>query len=359
MPEAIIEKGALKAMVERLKLAKGQTWTATFKLYDELLEAVSIGSAAVECEAPVDFYEHRDEPITFTIALPELERWIGGVKDQVTVSIDEHVVTFSTDDAELPIPEIHDGFAVMPALPDEKLNLPATAWHAVESVAWAADKRDLSTHKGTLNIGDGVIWATNLYRAGIVEMDELDANLSFAPGLAGALDFLDPAAMEVRTDERGNVHLFNETSRFVIPTFIGKRLEVANVKSMAQAEAGHDVVSFDRGEMLESLKHLKGLQSDKESAVWLTMGERMTLTVITGDSTPTTRQIDYDGAAGIATIAFNLESFVPSLQSLIDDEVAMELTNEEAPARMREGSYTALIMPNATKTPAPLARKRK
>jgi hypothetical protein len=357
--EAIIEKGALKAMVDRLKLAKGQTWVASFRLHDELLEAVSIGSAAVETEAPVDFYEHRDESVSFTIALPELDRWLGGVKDQVTISKDETMVTFSTEDAELPICEVHDGFAVMPALPDEKLSLPANAWNAVESIAWAADKRDQSTHRGTLNIGDGVIWATDMYRAAIVEMDELDADLSFAPGLAGALDFLDPASMEVRTDERGNVHLFNDASRFVIPTFIGTRLQVAHVRKMAQPDVGHDIVTFDRTAILEALKHLKGLQSDKESAVWLTFGERLTLTVITGDSTPTTRQLDYDGAAAIETIAFNLESFTPALGSLVDDEVTMELTSEKAPARMREGSYTALIMPNATKAPAPLARKRK
>lgn len=354
MAEAFIDKAALRGAIDRLKVGRGAMWVASFCTVDQELIGVSVGNVAVEAIAKL--LHPTEDDFTFTIALPELDRWADSVTDEICVTLEDHVVTFTTPDAELPIPEIHDGFAVMPPPAEEKYVLPGRVWHALGSVAWAAHPKDLGTFAGMLHLADGLVYATNRHNAAIVEMDDLDADSSFWPGLADALGLTDPDLMDSRIDSRGNLHISDEQGRFVVPPFVGQKPTASQMKTMARQDPQHHPVTVDRKEMEKALGALKKLQAHDSEAVWLTFAERMTLTVVTGDSTPTTRQLDYDGEG--VDIAFKLDTLQQAVKGMADDEITLELVDSKSHARMRESSYTVVMAPQWEGAPARRGKRR-
>jgi hypothetical protein len=353
----------LRRMVDRLKLTRGQQWFGLFLVYgdDDLIVRSSGEVVSAEVYTSEVWIDRPEGDLPYRVALPlhRLDAWLSGVDGEVRATQDGSVVTFETDDASLPVPTVPGYEPMLPPVPSEALPLPGEVWEALSRVSWAARPFSNSppTWRNMLHVSKRRVWASEDHRSAMVNIPEHDTPISFYPDVADILRTIDTETMVATVDRERRLYLSDQYGRYVVPTFCDEVPDDALLDRLeAIADANTHRVSSNRKEMMESLSFLKSLMANNSERVIVSCDEGCLLEVVTADDHSATWELPCTGHA--PRIGLNLSNLRSALGTLSTEEATLHLGGERAPVMMKEGGYTALVMPIVGGAPA-RARHRK
>jgi DNA polymerase III sliding clamp (beta) subunit (PCNA family) len=331
-----LSKQDMTNMLARLRLAKTRLWwEATFWVTDNDLLAIS-----TDMDTYVSAYvqvESRGGNDAVTIPLAAVDKWLKGLKGDVTITNDEHTVTFTCGNATLPVP-VGESLIRLPDLPDEKLEAPAETWAAVQRVAYARGKDDARPTLTNIHLRDGRVFATDSYKLAVVDMPGVP-NLSVHPKI---IDVFKVAGSMSFSVDRSTLHISDERGRFVLT---GCDNEPPNIQPLL-AMGERTEATFDRKTLVGLVKQLDGLRNKKANkpVVFTFTGDgNVTLSTVTPDEQTVTVGMTFDGQS--CDFAVNPQYLLGILNSLTTDHVTFHVADALKPLFFVEGNYTALLMP--------------
>jgi hypothetical protein len=348
-----IPSADLRRMIDRLKPCRGVgPWVGRFDLYGapDLLVASTGETVSAEVSSRVETAD--DDAVTLPLA--GIEAWLAGVDGTVTVEQDDTIVTFTTDDASLPVPlAAPEHEPALPPAPRETLPLPEAVWPALARVSWAARRMDANppTAYNMLHVIPGSVWASDDKGFAMVAIPEVGKDVSFYPELADVLRFMSLEDTKVTVDEDRRLHLTDSHGRYVLPTFAGSVPSIGSLSRFTDALNRH--VTFNRKELHDALGFLKALMAPDSNRVLASFEFGVcVLEVTTTNDQPATREVSCGSGAEGVNLGFNLATMRAALASLHGEKVTLDVADGQLPIVMREGDYTALLMPIKGGAPA-------
>lgn len=340
-----VEQNELVKAIERLRLAKTDEWIATMGAHEEgVIVLVSQNhvmsvSAIVPVSCMLNAAEH---PVTLPLAA--LSRWVKNVSGEVNVEVDDNKVTFSVASATLPLFFVPDRLIVMPPLDAEPVEVGAEVWDAVKRVEWCASTDDSRPQLTCVVLDDGAVWATDSYRAALVELPGFDIQTTIPPTLGSVFKVIDADEFtSVTLDERSGLHLTDKGGRVVLSTVAAQPPTTKAIRGFVDRSNAMSELTLHRKDTLDALKHLKDVQGKQHQIVFVTESE---LRVRTDDELIATHAFQpIDRVGDVPDFAANLAFLIEALESFREDEVTLHVFGAVKPITMVEGDYRTCLMP--------------